>query len=61
MDEVAKYLRALVHLQLELVYSPESPHKKEIILARAGFTHAEIASFVGKNAAAVSKAISRAK
>lgn len=61
MDELAKYLRALIQLQIQTVYSPDAPQKPEVILSRAGLSHAEIAAFLGKNVTAVSKSISRAK
>jgi DNA-directed RNA polymerase specialized sigma24 family protein len=61
MEELVKYVRALVHLQVATMYPMDPPEKAEIILSRAGLTHAEIAALLGKKPTAVSKAISRAK
>lgn len=61
MEECAKYLKALVYLQITAMYPADPPYKPEVVLSRAGFTHAEIADFLGKKSTAVSKAISRAK
>jgi DNA-directed RNA polymerase specialized sigma24 family protein len=62
MEELLKYLKALVALQLrserdETVAAP----KIEIILAGLGFTAREISDLSGKSQAAVAKTISRAK
>ena len=67
MEELIKYMRALVLLQLQA--APATPAggpapagaKAELLLARAGFAHREIAEMLGKTPAAVAKAISRAK
>ncbi len=60
-DDVAPLLRALVLLQLEILRDkPDSP-KPELLLQRAGLGISEIAEMLGKNYAAIAKALSRAK
>jgi len=59
-DLILPYLRALVILQLERLHD-ESDVKPELLLSRAGIPLPDIAQMVGKNYAAVAKAISRAK
>jgi DNA-directed RNA polymerase specialized sigma24 family protein len=59
MEELVKYLRASVLLQIQATLDPDEVAKPEVILARAGFSHKEIAELLDKNAAAVAKAISR--
>lgn len=61
MDEVAKYMKALVHLQIASMYPVDPPLKPELVLRNAGFSNPEIADFLGKKTDAVAKAISRAK
>jgi DNA-directed RNA polymerase specialized sigma24 family protein len=61
MDELVKYLKALVYLQVQTMSGAEAFQKPEVLLNRAGFTAREIAEILGKNPAAVSKAIERAK
>ena len=60
MDDVAKYLRALVFLQVNQ-QTGGSVGKPELVLYRAGFKPKEIADLLGKKEAAVAKAISRGK
>jgi hypothetical protein len=60
MDDVAKYLKALVFLQVNQ-QTGGGVGKPEILLYRAGFKPKEIAEMLGKKEAAVAKAISRAK
>ena len=61
MEELVKYLKALVYLQVQsLAASPEFG-KLELVLHRAGFKSPEIAAILGKKEAAVRKSISRAK
>jgi hypothetical protein len=71
VEELAKYLKALVLLQLHSApFAPNgasgsgatpTPSKPEVLLSRAGFTHREIADLLGKTPTAVAKAISRAR
>jgi DNA-directed RNA polymerase specialized sigma24 family protein len=61
MEELVKYLRALVLLQVQAMSGDEAPVKVEITLSRAGFSAREIAEMTGKTQAAVAKAISRAR
>lgn len=60
MDEMIKYLRALVYLQAEVVANLEGAARPEVLLGLAGLPHKEIASIVRKSQVAVSKAINRA-
>jgi hypothetical protein len=61
MDEMVKYLKALVFLQLQSVTGGSAYSRPELLLERAGFSHKEIADVLGKTAAAVAKTISRAR
>jgi DNA-directed RNA polymerase specialized sigma24 family protein len=61
MEELLKYLKALVALQVEAFNNNDDRAKAEILLARAGLSYLEIADIVGKSEAAVAKSIQRAK
>ena len=61
MEELAKYLRALVLLQIQATADEDAVSKPEVVLSAAGFGHQEIAELMGKNKAAVAKTISREK
>lgn len=65
MEEMLKYLRALVLLQLEQAQGRAEREgtnsKLELLLADAGFSNNEVAQMVGKSVAAAAKAISRAR
>jgi hypothetical protein len=61
MEEMVKYLKALTFLQLQNVTGGAAYAKPEWLLERAGFSHKEIATMLGKTQAAVSKSISRAR
>jgi DNA-directed RNA polymerase specialized sigma24 family protein len=58
---ISNLLRAIVITNLQLLSANETAEKPELLLARSGLAHAEIAELVGKTQAAVSKAISRAR
>ena len=60
MDEAVKYLRAIAYLLARSLPVDDGP-KAEVILARAGLPHEEIARALGKSRAAVAKAASRAQ
>jgi DNA-directed RNA polymerase specialized sigma24 family protein len=60
MDELVKYMRALVALQIQALDKREEPLKPELLLARSGLAAREIAELLGKSPAAVAKAIQRA-
>lgn len=60
VEELVKYTRALLLLQVQAQSKTEDLVKPEILLARAGLTARDIADLLGKNAAAVAKAIQRA-
>ena len=59
-SELVKYSKALLLLQLHALNKAEDPVKPEILLARAGLNAREIGDLLGKNPAAVTKAIQRA-
>lgn len=64
MEELIKYMRAMVLLQLRGIQSSTEdglPLKAEALLAQAGFTAREIALMLDKSQAAVAKAITRAR
>lgn len=61
MEEMVKYLKALVFLQLQATTGNAAFEKPELLLAQAGFVHREIAEILGKKPGAVAKVISRAK
>jgi hypothetical protein len=62
MEELVRYLKALVALQLRSEREDGAPTPKiEVILAGLKFTAKEIAELSGKSQAAVAKAISRGK
>ena len=58
-DALLPYLKALVALQLETLSDRSERTKPEVVLARAGMPAREIAAILGKNAAAVAKALQR--
>lgn len=60
MDELLKYNKALVLLQLQALGVVGFP-KAELLLVKAGFGHREIADLLGKTQTAVAKTISRAQ
>jgi DNA-directed RNA polymerase specialized sigma24 family protein len=60
MDELVKYLRALVYLQAQQL-SGEPSVKSEVLLANAGLSYKEIADMLGKSEPAVAKAVSRSR
>jgi len=60
VDELVKYLKALVALQVASYEAGEGSVKTELLLSRAGLSHGEIAELLGKNYAAVAKVLSRA-
>ncbi len=59
-NEVVKYLKALVLLQLQTGNSPEERPKPEVLLSRVGLNAREIAELLGKNVGAVAKTLQRA-
>jgi DNA-directed RNA polymerase specialized sigma24 family protein len=61
VDELVKYLKALVYLQVQTMSGGEAFQKPEVLLNRAGLATREIAEILGKSPAAVAKAIERAK
>jgi hypothetical protein len=60
MDDVIKYLKALLIMQVHGSGGETGP-KPEVLLASAGLSNTEIAVVLRKNQAAVAKALSRAK
>jgi hypothetical protein len=66
VEELVRYARALLLLQLKhvaiLAETGKGPAvRPEVLLANAGFGVGEIADLLGKNYAAVAKALSRAR
>jgi DNA-directed RNA polymerase specialized sigma24 family protein len=65
MEEMIKYLRAMVQLQLleaQAIAEREGRAPKfELLLADAGFSNADVAQMLGKTAGAAAKAISRGR
>lgn len=66
MDELIRYMRASVLLQLHFAHTLSergggAAFKPEVLLADAGISTKEIASMLGKSPAAVAKAISRSR
>lgn len=61
MEEVVKYLKALLALQVAMYEASEPPEKAEVVLAKAGLPYGEIAELTGKTYAGVAKTMSRAK
>ena len=57
--ELIRYTRALLVLQVQALGKTEDQVKPETLLARAGLSAREIAELLGKNPAAVAKAIQR--
>jgi DNA-directed RNA polymerase specialized sigma24 family protein len=65
MEEMVKYLRAMVQLQLleaQAIAEREGRAQKfELLLADAGFSNADVAQMLGKTVGATAKAISRGR
>jgi DNA-directed RNA polymerase specialized sigma24 family protein len=65
MEEMIKFLRAMVLLQLAEAQATADREgrtpKFELLLSDAGFTNAEVAQMLGKSVAAAAKAISRGR
>ena len=58
-NELVKYTKALLLLQLQGLSKTDDPVKPELLLARAGLNAREIGELLGKNSGAVTKAIQR--
>jgi hypothetical protein len=66
MDELLKYTRAMLLLQLQSAQVEAERNdtpalKLELLLADAGFAHKDIATMLNKSQMAVAKAVSRAR
>jgi DNA-directed RNA polymerase specialized sigma24 family protein len=59
-NDLIKYTKALLLLQIQGLTKTEDPMKPEVLLSRAGLNPREIAELLGKNLAGVAKAIQRA-
>jgi DNA-directed RNA polymerase specialized sigma24 family protein len=59
VNELLKYIKALVVLQIQALNKTEDHVKLELLLARAGLPVRDIAELLGKSQAAVAKAIQR--
>jgi len=60
-EEVIKYLRANLLLQLLKLDDENEKVKPEVLLHQAGFSHQEIADLLGKSYDAVRKVVQRSK
>ncbi|HZH33009.1 MAG TPA: hypothetical protein VEY11_19735 [Pyrinomonadaceae bacterium] len=61
-DEIIKYLRANLLLQLLKLGGDENEQPKpEVLLNQAGFSHGEIADLLGKSYGAVKQVVRRSK
>lgn len=61
MEELVRYMRALVALQARTLGEAQPGLKLEPILKAAGLSYREIAEVLGKTEAAVAKTVSRSK
>ena len=61
MEELLRYTKALVLLQLNGAKDEHERISPDILLSRAGFKNPEIATMLGRSPAAVQKAVERAK
>jgi hypothetical protein len=61
MEELIKYMKALVYLQVQSIAGTSAFGKPEVLLSKAGFKAREIGDILGKKEAAVAKTLSRAK
>lgn len=66
MDELLRYMRAMVMLQLHVAQvvaddTERAPLRPELLLADAGFSSREISTMLTKSPAAVAKAITRGR
>jgi DNA-directed RNA polymerase specialized sigma24 family protein len=60
-EQLEKYLRALVLLQLDSQRDDGEAPNHTVLLSRAGFSSAEVADLLGKNVPAIQKAVQRAR
>ncbi len=61
MEELLKYMKALVYIQAQQIRSEDAAVKAEVLLAQAGLSYKEIAAMLNKKEAAVAKAVNRAQ
>jgi DNA-directed RNA polymerase specialized sigma24 family protein len=61
MDELLKYMKALVALQSRAILETQPGMKLELVLRTAGLNYREIAEILGKTEAAVAKTITRSR
>jgi DNA-directed RNA polymerase specialized sigma24 family protein len=59
-NELLKYTKALVSLQIHALSSSGQLDKPEVLLSRVGLSARDIAEILGKNPGAVAKALQRA-
>ena len=59
-NELLKYTKALVALQIHVLNSSGQLNKPEVVLSRVGLSPRDIAEILGKNPGAVAKALQRA-
>lgn len=61
MDELIKYMKALVYLQVQAIAGNSAFGKPDVLLHKAGFKYREIGEILGRTEDAVKKSILRAK
>lgn len=61
MEELVKYLKAILAVQMHAGMEEDRRPKLELLLHNAGLTAREIGELLGKSEAATSKAITRAR
>jgi DNA-binding MarR family transcriptional regulator len=59
-NELLKYTKALVSLQIHALNISGQLNKPEVLLSRVGLSARDIAEILGKNPGAVTKALQRA-
>lgn len=61
MEDLEKYLKALLLLKLDGLNEGDTKPKPDVLLVSAGFTAKEAAELTDRSEAAVRKAVSRAR
>jgi hypothetical protein len=61
MDELIKYVRALVYLQAQSMVVEGSTAQADFLLSKAGLSHREIGEILGRTEQAIAKSVSRAR
>ena len=61
MEELEKYLRAIMLLQVQTMQASDQHFQPEVALARAGFQYVEIAKLINKEPNAIRMTVNRAQ